>query len=315
MAISQITPPRAAVAKRTGEHPTRAVVANTLQVDGKPEEIQADTLIAEDQMPSLKETLVSADQWHSAGASAPSLRSQRAKTDQRVTVVGYASVNAPREEGSNDDLQRQVDEIVCECGRRGLALLEVVREGVRKRQRPLERPGLGYALGRIAAGEAEGLVVAELAGVCRAVPDLGSVLIWLTRREARLVVAVPRIDTGEQTGRLVVRTIIEVSSWERKRLGERTRDGMRAAGRKGPASVADSPDLRARIAAMRSTGMTLQAIADQLNAEGVPTVRGGAKWRPSSVQAAVGYQRPPTSHTPDLRLARTDHKHAEAYEA
>jgi hypothetical protein len=33
------------------------------------------------------------------------------------------------------------------------------------------------------------------------------------------------------------------------------------------------------------------------------------------VQAAVGYQRPPTSHTPDLRLARTDHKHAEAYEA
>jgi hypothetical protein len=37
--------------------------------------------------------------------------------------------------------------------------------------------------------------------------------------------------------------------------------------------------------------MTLQAIADRLNAEGVPTVRGGAKWRPSSVQAAAGYKR------------------------
>ena len=42
---------------------------------------------------------------------------------------------------------------------------------------------------------------------------------------------------------------------------------------------------------MRAQGMTLQAIADRLNAEGVPTVRGGAKWRHSSVQAAVGYRR------------------------
>ena len=38
--------------------------------------------------------------------------------------------------------------------------------------------------------------------------------------------------------------------------------------------------------------MSLQAIADRLNAEGVPTVRGGAMWRPSSVQRAVGYHRP-----------------------
>jgi hypothetical protein len=41
--------------------------------------------------------------------------------------------------------------------------------------------------------------------------------------------------------------------------------------------------------------MTLQAIADTLNAEGVPTLRGGAEWRPSSVQAAAGYKRPSRS--------------------
>jgi hypothetical protein len=38
--------------------------------------------------------------------------------------------------------------------------------------------------------------------------------------------------------------------------------------------------------------MTLQGIADALNEEGVPTVRGGAEWRPSSVQSALGYRRP-----------------------
>jgi hypothetical protein len=38
--------------------------------------------------------------------------------------------------------------------------------------------------------------------------------------------------------------------------------------------------------------MTLQAIADALNGDGVPTLRGGTEWRPSSVQSALGYKRP-----------------------
>ena len=52
---------------------------------------------------------------------------------------------------------------------------------------------------------------------------------------------------------------------------------------------------------MRAGGMSLQAIADSLNAEGVPTLRGGVEWRPSSVQAAVGYRRPRSGRrSPDL---------------
>jgi hypothetical protein len=49
--------------------------------------------------------------------------------------------------------------------------------------------------------------------------------------------------------------------------------------------------------AMREEGMTLQAIADQLNSEGVPTLRGGSRWRPSSVQSAAGYKRPKRSRS------------------
>ena len=45
----------------------------------------------------------------------------------------------------------------------------------------------------------------------------------------------------------------------------------------------------------------MQAIADQLNADGIPTVRGGAKWRRSSVQAAAGYERPHASHALELQ--------------
>jgi hypothetical protein len=83
-----------------------------------------------------------------------------------------------------------------------------------------------------------------------------------------------------------------MSHREHQRLALRTRKGMIAAREKGPRRVADYPDLAQRIVRMRASGLTLQAIADQLNAEGVPTLRGGAKWRPSSVQVAAGYHRP-----------------------
>ena len=211
-------------------------------------------------------------------------------------VLGYAIVGSEQGQSYDGDLRWQVNEIRSECERQGLCLLEIVRDRERPHQRPLERPGLGYALRRIAAGDAGGLVVAELSRITHSVPDLGGVLQWLACRDARFVAAVPGLDTDENGGRLVVRTIIEISRWERQRLLDRTRNGMRAARRKGPASVANYPQLSERIAAMRTDGMTLQAIADLLNREGVPTVRGGAKWRPSSVQAAAGYRRPGAAH-------------------
>lgn len=72
---------------------------------------------------------------------------------------------------------------------------------------------------------------------------------------------------------------------------------------RGGGSVKDQPALQQRIADMRKSGMTLQAIADTLNGEGIPTVRGGARWRPSSVQTAAGYKRPGTGGNRPARPA------------
>jgi Recombinase len=38
---------------------------------------------------------------------------------------------------------------------------------------------------------------------------------------------------------------------------------------------------------MREKGMTLQAICDHLNAEGITTARGGRLWRPTSLRAVL----------------------------
>lgn len=224
-------------------------------------------------------------------------------------MLGYASWDG-RDGVHARDLRVQAQLIAGECGRLGVTLVQLVREREPRSGRALQRPGLGYALESIEAGAAEGLVVADLSRVTRSAAELGRVLQWFVDHEARLVAIGQGIDTDDDGGRLAVRTLIDVSRWEHERLVERTRNGMHAARRKGPPGVADNPQLKERIAQMRAAGMTLEAIAGQLNREGTPTVRGGAKWRPSSVQVAAGYRRPPAG-----RRSGAQHRVAAAQQA
>jgi DNA invertase Pin-like site-specific DNA recombinase len=194
------------------------------------------------------------------------------------------------------ELARQADLIAHECESRGLDLVEVVHEREPATGRPWSRPGLAYALKRITMGEAAGLVVAELSRLTHSAAELGRLLEWLRKSDARFVAVAHGLDTGNHDGRLAANVLVEVAGWESARLSERTRRGLQAARRSGRAvgraAVVDDPQLQERIMQMRRQGMTLQAIADQLNAEGVPTVRGGKQWRHSSIQAAAGYRRP-----------------------
>jgi DNA invertase Pin-like site-specific DNA recombinase len=236
--------------------------------------------------PSLRPRAGRPDEQRRAAERSAPVRDNPAGTP----MLGYAIVSGPEDSVANGRLGEQAEEIADECGRRGLELLELVREREPRNCKGLQRPGLGYALERISAGEARGLVVSDLSRLSSSAVELGEILEWFTRSKARLVAAAEGLDTDERQGRLAARTLVTVSGWERERLRKRTQKGLRAARLNGRPAVADDPELRERIARMRAQGMTLQAIADRLNAEGVPTVRGGAKWRPSSLQAAVGYR-------------------------
>lgn len=213
---------------------------------------------------------------------------------ERLRVVGYVSI--PKSDNDRDSLDTQASAIEHLCAKRGWELLQVVRDVENGNPKGLERPGLQYALDRLAQGEAACLVVSELERLSRSAADLGQIVEWLVERDCRLVAIDVRLDTGSSAGQLTARTLISVGQWESRRIGEQTRKGLAAArarrGKTGRPAVEDVPHLKQRIASMREEGMTLQAIADTLNAEGVPTLRGGSEWRPSSVQAAAGYRRP-----------------------
>jgi DNA invertase Pin-like site-specific DNA recombinase len=121
------------------------------------------------------------------------------------------------------------------------------------------------------------------------------------------------LDTSTAAGELAAGALIQIGDWERSRIADRTRPGLTAmqpGGASNHASVRDDPELSARISAMRAQGMSLQAISDTLNAEGVPSLRVGTHWRPSSVQAATGYKRPCAKPAGGLELPPLAHTNA-----
>jgi DNA invertase Pin-like site-specific DNA recombinase/peptidoglycan hydrolase-like protein with peptidoglycan-binding domain len=219
-------------------------------------------------------------------------------------VIGYVTVSP---DGPTTEADAMVREVEAVCERTGWDLSEVVTD--RETGRGVERPGLAYALEQIAHGGARGLVVTELRRLSRSAYDLGILLQWFRDAQAGLVALDLGIDTSTPTGYEIAATLITLGDWERERLAQRSRAALaevREGGRpSGRPAVSDRPDLVERITAMRAANMTLQAIADQLNNESVPTLRGGAMWRPSSVQAALGYRRP-SARNPLEQLPRLE---------
>jgi peptidoglycan hydrolase-like protein with peptidoglycan-binding domain/DNA invertase Pin-like site-specific DNA recombinase len=216
-----------------------------------------------------------------------------------VRALGYVSVPAdsPLEAAAG----AQARAIEAACAARGWTFVGGVREREPANGKGLQRPGLEHALGRLRRGEADCLVVAELRRLTHSVVELRDLLAWLERAGGRLVVLDVAIDTATDAGRLALNAVATVSGIEHVQLAERTRKGLAAARAKGAVgrpAVSDRPELVKQITAMRAQGMTLQAIADTLNANGEPTLRGGTRWRPSSVQAALGYKRRSTGRTP-----------------
>ena len=208
----------------------------------------------------------------------------------RVAVLGWLSSDGATR--VNDEaMVAQLKELERHCARAGWTLSALVHETGDPR-RGGGRPALDYALEHLAEGNASCLLVAQLGGLCRSVAQLRTLLDRLDAAGARLVSLQPAIDTGTQAGRDAAQVLCAISDWERTRAAERSRRALATARENGAVPPGIEPAVRRRILRMRAAGMTLQAIVDELNSDGVPTARGGAMWRPSSLQAVIGYKRP-----------------------
>jgi DNA invertase Pin-like site-specific DNA recombinase len=196
-------------------------------------------------------------------------------------LVGYVRV-APRERADERpplDLQREALRAAAESlGDRLVAVEEDVRSG-----RTLRRPGLRAAIAACRAGDADGIIVSRLDRLTYSLADLAEIVRAAVQDDYTIISLDPDVDLSSDGGRAVGEVLAEAARWHPAAIAKPARAMGRRAGRPSstPAAVA------ARIRALRAEGMTLQAICDTLNAENIPTPRGGAEWRPTSLRSVL----------------------------
>lgn len=196
-------------------------------------------------------------------------------------LVGYVRV-APRERADERpplDVQRA--ELLAAADARAdtlVAIEEDVRSG-----RTLRRPGLRAAVAACRSGDADGIMVARLDRLTYSVADLAQIVRAAVQDEYTIISLDPDVDLSSDGGRAVGEVLAEAARWHPAPISSPGRAMGRRAGRPSstPAAVA------ARIRSLRAEGMTLQAICDTLNAEDIPTPRGGAEWRPTSLRSVL----------------------------
>ena len=206
-----------------------------------------------------------------------------------MRVLGYVRVSTEEQADSRAGLEAQRAAIQRECERRGWQIVEVI-EDAGFSAKDLKRPGVRAALEELERGRADALVVAKLDRLSRSMLDFTAVMAKAQKQGWALVALDCAVDTTTPAGEAMAHVLATFAQFERRLIGQRTREALAVKRAQGvrlgrPQSI--SPRLARRIRSMRNRGLTLQAICDKLNNEGIPTPHGGSVWRPTSLRAVL----------------------------
>jgi DNA invertase Pin-like site-specific DNA recombinase len=135
------------------------------------------------------------------------------------------------------------------------------------------------------AGEAQVLVVARLDRIARSIGEAAQLLERARGEGWNLVALDLGLDLSTAAGRRVANAFVTAAQWERRLRSERAREALartRAKGGRLGTPRRTPAETVTKIKTLRAQGLSLQAIADELNRFRIPTARGGSTWRPSS---------------------------------
>ena len=203
-----------------------------------------------------------------------------------LNVIGYVRVSTSKQEVGPEV---QAAALEAEAKAKGWQLT-IYREDAASARSLTGRPVLARALAELKAGHYDALAVSKLDRLSRNVADFAGLLDTATRQRWALVCLDLGVDTTTITGAAMAQVVCAFAEMERKRIGERTREGMariKATTGKHMGRPSMLPDATvARVRALRAQSLSLAKVAAQLTAEGVPTAAGG-KWYPSTVKAIL----------------------------
>lgn len=205
-----------------------------------------------------------------------------------MRALGYIRVSTSEQATEGISLDVQTDALLREARRRGWEMDIISDEGVSAAGG--DQKSLKAALTSLDDGSYDVLMVTRLDRLTRSVAGLGAILGRAQENQWELVLLSPGIDTTEPAGRFTTAILACAAQYERDLISQRTKEAL--AHRKSQGGSLGRPrnvdvDVVERIKQQRTEKKSLRAIAEQLNAEGVPTAQGGARWHASTVSAVL----------------------------
>jgi DNA invertase Pin-like site-specific DNA recombinase len=208
-----------------------------------------------------------------------------------VRVVAYIRVSTSEQADSGAGLGAQRAAILAEVGRRGWDGEDVEWiEDAGFSAKNTKRPGLTHALGLLARGEAAVLMVSRVDRLSRSVLDFAGVLQRAQKEAWALIALDSPADLTTPQGGLMANVMIAFAEFERLLIGQRTKEALavkKAQGLRLGRPCLTPQEHATWIRDQREDGLSLRAIAQRLNDDGVPTAMGGSRWYASTVKSVL----------------------------
>lgn len=202
----------------------------------------------------------------------------------------YARVSTQMQAEDGMSLGAQEKQLIASAEGAGYEAV-ILREEGRSGKSIQGRPVLRQALEDLDGGKAQALYVTRLDRLARSTRDFLSIIDRSNQSGWRLVMLDLGLDTTTANGRFVMTVMSAMAEMERGMISARQKDvheDRRTEGKVwgvdlGPKSALDS-ELKEEIYKLRLAGLSFNAIAKQLNDDGVPTTNGGKQWYASAVR-------------------------------
>jgi DNA invertase Pin-like site-specific DNA recombinase len=233
-----------------------------------------------------------------------------------LDLVGYLRVSTEDQKDRGSSLVAQEAKIRALADRLGHRLVEVIDDGGES-ARSLDRPGIRRALAMLSAGQASGLLVANLDRLTRNLGDMVQLVeTHFTKPDGSVLLSASEpVETRTAVGRMQLFILATFSQYMLEAGVERTAGVMRSkrsrSERTGnlrfgqsvdpsdprrsrasrPVALVECPEdlaVEEMIVEFRSSGLTLRAIAEELNRQEIPSKRGvtrrsTGRWSKSSI--------------------------------
>jgi DNA invertase Pin-like site-specific DNA recombinase len=219
-------------------------------------------------------------------------------------AIAYVRVSTELQASEGVSLEAQKAKIAAWCELNDCELAAVYVDAGISGKRADNRPELQKALDHV-CDEAGVLIVYSLSRLARSTKDTLSIGDRLAKSKADLVSLSEKIDTTTAAGKMVFRMLAVLAEFERDQLSERVTMAMnhkrtkneRISGRLPYGytlsddgitlvTVTDENNVLSVIKELRSDGLSLRKIADELNTRGI-VAKHGRPWKHSTIASLV----------------------------